>query len=128
MTALRQYIASALWTGLCYESEEDDNPDPLDRWVDIDDVDAVISERLLGDLEDFSRLVEESCPEAFDKVDEEQMAHDFHLTRNHHGAGFWDRGLGELGDRLTDLAQSFGPLELEGHRDTDGIVAIFVTE
>lgn len=33
--------------------------------------------------------------------------HDFWLTRNHHGAGFWDRGLGDLGDRLTTLAQTY---------------------
>lgn len=31
---------------------------------------------------------------------EEQAGHDFWLTRNGHGAGFWDRGLGEIGDRL----------------------------
>ena len=24
-----------------------------------------------------------------------------------HGAGFWDRGLGDLGDRLTMLAQTY---------------------
>jgi len=38
---------------------------------------------------------------------------DFWLTRNHHGAGFWDRDLGELGDRLTEAAN------LCGARDTD---------
>lgn len=34
--------------------------------------------------------------------------HDFWLTRNGHGAGFWDRGLGDLGDRLTTLAKTYG--------------------
>lgn len=34
--------------------------------------------------------------------------HDFWLTRNGHGAGFWDRGLGELGDRLADAARPYG--------------------
>lgn len=29
--------------------------------------------------------------------------HDFWLTRAGHGVGFWDRGLGELGDRLSAL-------------------------
>lgn len=37
-----------------------------------------------------------------------QLAHDYWLTRNHHGAGFWDRGLGGLGDRLTKAAQLDG--------------------
>ena len=30
------------------------------------------------------------------------------LTRNRHGAGFWDRGLGRVGDILTEVAHSFG--------------------
>jgi hypothetical protein len=32
--------------------------------------------------------------------------HDFWLTRNHHGTGFWDRKR-EDGEELTDLAQQF---------------------
>ncbi|QGZ16410.1 hypothetical protein Hena1_02600 [Erwinia phage Hena1] len=43
-----------------------------------------------------------------DGYDYANAGHDFWLTRNGHGAGFWDRGLGELGDRLTELSQSFG--------------------
>jgi hypothetical protein len=38
--------------------------------------------------------------------------HDFWLTRNHHGAGFWDRGYGKLGEILTDAAHSFGTYDL----------------
>ena len=38
----------------------------------------------------------------------ECAGHDFALTRNSHGAGFWDRGMGELGDRLSDMARPFG--------------------
>lgn len=33
---------------------------------------------------------------------------DFHLTRNRHGAGFWDRGYGEVGERLSDAARAYG--------------------
>ena len=36
----------------------------------------------------------------------EQIGHDYVLTSGHHGAGFWDRGLGELGDKLTEAAQA----------------------
>lgn len=31
----------------------------------------------------------------------ERLGHDLRLTSGGHGTGFWDRGLGELGDRLT---------------------------
>lgn len=34
--------------------------------------------------------------------------HDLWLTRNGHGAGFWDRDLGELGERLSDAARAMG--------------------
>lgn len=31
---------------------------------------------------------------------DEQAGHDFWLSRNGHGTGFWDRGLGEVGEQL----------------------------
>jgi len=37
-----------------------------------------------------------------------QAGHDFYLTRNGHGAGFWDRGLGVLGDILTAGSKPYG--------------------
>lgn len=33
--------------------------------------------------------------------------HDFILTANHHGAGFWDRGLGDAGDKLTEACKGY---------------------
>lgn len=38
----------------------------------------------------------------------EQHGQDFALTRNGHGAGFWDRSYGELGDKLSDAASVYG--------------------
>ena len=38
--------------------------------------------------------------------------HDFALTRNGHGAGFWDRGLGAVGEELTAIAKGFGSHEV----------------
>lgn len=49
-------------------------------------------------------------------IDSSQLGHDFWLTRNRHGAGFWDRGLGELGKQLTDLAHAAGECSLYIHR------------
>lgn len=37
-----------------------------------------------------------------------QHGHDFALTRNGHGAGFWDRGYGAVGERLSDAAKVYG--------------------
>lgn len=38
--------------------------------------------------------------------------HDFFLTRQGHGAGFWDRGFGPVGDALTGAAKAFPELHL----------------
>lgn len=45
--------------------------------------------------------------------DEAQNGHDFWLTRNGHGVGFWDRGYDkEVGDALTKASESFGEVDL----------------
>ncbi|AXN57854.1 hypothetical protein [Acinetobacter phage ABPH49] len=38
----------------------------------------------------------------------ELSGHDFWLTRNGHGVGFWDRGLGNTGDVLTAMSKKAG--------------------
>lgn len=48
--------------------------------------------------------------------------HDFLLTRNRHGAGYWDRGLGELGERLTAAAHPYGSTSAEVSDDIASIV------
>lgn len=49
---------------------------------------------------------------------EAQAGHDFWLTRNRHGAGFWDRGLGGIGKRLTNASHAYGSADL--YRGDDG--------
>jgi len=52
------------------------------------------------------------------------VAHDFILTRNRHGSGFWDGDwVAPWGDQLTVLAQSFG--ELETYLDDDDILRLY---
>jgi hypothetical protein len=46
--------------------------------------------------------------EDLEKLDAQDAGHNFWLTQNRHGAGFWDRGLGELGDRLTAASHPYG--------------------
>lgn len=40
----------------------------------------------------------------------EHVGHNFWLTRNGHGTGFWDRGLGDDGESLTKICEKFGPV------------------
>jgi hypothetical protein len=48
------------------------------------------------------------------------VGHDFWLTRNRHGAGFWDRGLGPLGKHLSDAAKTYGERSL--YVGDDGLI------
>ena len=58
---------------------------------------------IAGNYDTLKALIEDgSCP------DWASHGHDFHLTRDHHGAGFWDRGYGEAGDLLTERAEEYG--------------------
>ena len=41
-------------------------------------------------------------------LDPGQCGHDFALTRNRHGTGFWDRDLGDVGARLTEASHAYG--------------------
>jgi hypothetical protein len=42
--------------------------------------------------------------------------HDFFLTRNGHGAGYWDRGDDPCLDRLTDAAHACGSASADAYR------------
>lgn len=62
-------------------------------------------------LDDCQKFIKEAGA-WLDSVSPDQAGHDFWLTRNGHGAGFWDRGLGRIGDKLTAIAKSFGAVDL----------------
>ncbi len=47
------------------------------------------------------------------------FGHDLWLSSNGHGAGFFDRGLGALGDRLQEAARDFETVGLYIDPDTD---------
>ena len=55
-------------------------------------------------------------------MDAGQVGHDFWLTRNHHGAGFWDRGNGAAGDELSKLCHPYGESYL--HIDENGSIYV----
>lgn len=104
--ALDAYIICALWSSI-----GEDGSTPLDNIADPDDVDDRARDDMREDVRAFIQLCMAEGLELAIR-DAEQTGHDFWLTRNHHGAGFWDRGLGDVGDKLTKLAQSFGSSDL----------------
>ena len=101
----QDYITCALWSSV------DENDTPLDS-IGADIHPDTLSE-LREELRDFIQgLSEPDLTEYLDRQDYGQLGHDFWLTRNGHGAGFWDRGLGDLGERLTEAAKVYGGVYL----------------
>jgi hypothetical protein len=107
------YIEALLW------SSTDDDGNPLDDWATADDIAPEAMERIKSDCEDFlsDPLANGYCA----GVGLAQSGHDFWLTRNHHGAGFWDRGYPDsIGSYLTDRAHAYG--ECDAYVGDDGLV------
>jgi hypothetical protein len=50
----------------------------------------------------------------------ERVGHDLWLTRNGHGAGFWDRGWREFGNVLSEIARGMG--SVDAYRGDDHLV------
>lgn len=92
------YIDCLLW------SECDDNGEPLEDSFDVWDISPQSLREIIDDCQDF----QEAQAEHLEELDDSDCGHDFCLTRNGHGAGFWDRGYGELGERLSVEARAYG--------------------
>ncbi len=91
---LRGYLEALLWLGV------------LTDGMSIDDIDASAIASAKEDCDDFQKA--NAADLEATGADDGQLGHDFYLTRNRHGAGFWDRGYGPAGDRLTKAAHVYG--------------------
>ena len=98
----KAYITCAL----C--SSSDNNDEPLDKNYAQDDI---ALETLFAMVEDCFNFRVNNASDMKD-LDIVQCGHDFWLTRQHHEAGFSERNLGEVGDRLTEAAKKFGEVHL----------------
>jgi hypothetical protein len=96
------YIECALW------SSTDEDGCPLDDNYSFEDIDKETSLQMVEDCGDFQYNNWD------DVVDNPKRAgHDFWLTRNHHGAGFWDGDWSdEVGSKLTEYSHQAGSVDL----------------
>lgn len=118
----RGYIECLLWSST--DNADESGGEPLDANYDIDDITPESLERIVADCKDFQEsnaaLLEAAYADPewdaenqrFTKpnYDASHAGYDFWLTRNGHGAGFWDRGL-EQGDELTKAAKIYGGID-----------------
>jgi hypothetical protein len=117
MTVHVNPTAQALAETILY-TECDDDGTPLDRNYSIADFDEKSLETLYREFQEFVQVVEKQITEkvgdSWDCIDdfydlmqpsENQTEYDYILTRNRHGAGFWDGDwASEVSQILTDAA------------------------
>lgn len=100
------YIEAALWSST--DNSDERGGEPLDKNYDIEDFD----DESLRKMEQDCKAFQEKAGDLIDGQ-EEQAGHDFWLTRNGHGAGFWDGDWPEpAATELTNLSKEFGEVDL----------------
>jgi hypothetical protein len=107
-TFTQAYIECLLWA--------DCGPDSDCSTCNLSD----FADETMNQIEQDCKAFKTMAGELLADLDQSQAGHDFWLTRNGHGAGFWDRGLGDLGDELTAISKKFG--ELSPYQGDDGKV------
>jgi len=120
MTIYDNPTARALAETLLW-SETDENSKPLDLNYTIQDFDEDSLNRLYIKFEKFKEQVTEKIEEDYEDLEDfyllsrpdDPVEHDFILTANYHGAGFWDgdwmKGVDKI---LTDAAHSVGEINV----------------
>ncbi len=96
------YIETALW------SSTDEEGTPLDDFANASDIEPETRRRMGADAQNFLLRNWDDI-----KDDLIKAGHDFWLTRNGHGAGFWDGDWPEApGKRLTKASKEYGSFTL----------------
>ena len=88
---IQAYIECALWATTGEPDEGEENGDPLDQDFNIFDVTDSARKQIKSECEDFLKREDvSSIAEKWGEEEYQRAGHDFFLTRNHHGGGFWD--------------------------------------
>lgn len=109
-TFTRAYIDAALWSS-CIGTGRDEPEDTSLQSANFDqsDIAPPTMATIRAECEAFYSAHSATWD---DHWSDDQAGHDYWLTRNHHGAGFWDRyacGDGHaIGERLTEAAHADG--------------------
>ena len=113
-TFTRAYVECALWS-----STDESTPqggEPMDQNYTITNIDP---DTLAAMIQDCQKFQEENAADiAFER---DRAGHDFWLTRNGHGSGFWDGDWpDDVGDRLTEASKKYGEFNL--YIGDDGLI------
>lgn len=108
-----EYIRSALWSSTDdrdYENGDSQHGKPMDDEHSAEDLAPATLLQMIADCKKFR----EDNAADLEAYPVSQAAHDFWLTRNHHGCGFWEDDFGEhdANERLTQYCHKMGEVNL----------------
>ena len=112
----RSYMITALWSSTDNSNEQ--GGEPLDSNYSIEDISPESIQQMVSDCNDFQQQNEDLLERWYTEAGEDpsRAGHDFWLTRNGHGAGFWDRHMDEpgrsIGKQLTEISKPYGSCNL----------------
>jgi hypothetical protein len=110
----RAYINAALWAST--DNSDESGGRPMDVNFSIIDLPVETVQKLKSDCANFLAIegVKALLDEAYDlyRYGDEQAGADLWLTRNGHGAGFWDRKIAEVGEKLTEICRGLKTRDL----------------
>lgn len=95
------YLEAALWSSL-----DPGTGEPLDARFSVEDFSNRAVLEAVRDSDEFVRRKSADLDATL--ASDESLGHDFWLTRNNHGSGYWDHDYGDAGERLTRAAHAFG--------------------
>jgi hypothetical protein len=99
-------------TAMATTGEEEDSKHEYEYLDQSHSEDDIAEETWLDAKEDCDKFIKDNKEDVEDE-DQEIVAHDFWLTRNGHGAGFWDGDYEEeKGERLTKYCEGIGEVGL----------------
>jgi len=128
MTQTLNYLGMDVFTSAYYEcalwSSTDDNGTPLDSGANSDrELSQSCIDLFKSDCDAFRAANAALIIEAQKYQSIGHIAHDFWLTRNGHGAGFWDGDYPkDIGESLTKASKSFGECDL--YIGDDGMIYV----
>lgn len=124
------YLTAAIWSSTIPEDEEENpgerNGDPFDKHFSTDDFTPEALETLRAHALSFWCRMwyyidhEKGLPKGRE-TGPAQAGHDFWLTQNGHGAGFWDGDWPTYGEIFTKLAKCYPEINLTVEGEQVGI-------
>lgn len=109
----KAYATAALWSSMDWKGEEEGNPEMLDKKYSISDLAPQTVLSFHRDCRDFQTAQYVLLEQAAQLGEtEEQAGHDFWLSRNGHGAGFFDHGTEKVWKDLQAAAKVYGEVNL----------------